>query len=151
MLNIVLEKHASQCTIDSIYKIVQDYTSDYFTSNLPNDTKNDLMFQQVMLLESNKEIFSFIVFTCWDGSPNITLMATKRDYCGKGYGKTLMHHLISHLSKLGFNRIELLTVPPDSKPIYKKTVAFYESLGFNAERIYSELWESGALKMLKTW
>lgn len=151
MLNIVLEKQASQNTIDSIYKIIQDYTRDYFTLNLPDDTKNDLMFQQVIYLTSNDDIVSFIVFTCWDGSPNITLMATKREYSGRGFGKTLILHLVSYLTELGFNRIELLTVPPEAKPVYKSTVTFYESLGFNIEKVYSQLWESGAMKMIKTW
>lgn len=151
MSHIVLEKQATQNTIVSIYKIAQDYTRDYFTLNLPDDTKNDLLFQQVIYLDSNNEIVSFIVFTCWDGSPNITLMATKREYCGKGYGNELINHLVSYLTELGFNRIELLTVPPEVKPIYKNTVAFYKNMGFNIEKVYSQLWESGAMKMIKTW
>ncbi len=151
MSSIVLEKQASQRTIDSIYKIVQDYTSDYFTHNLPDDTKNDLMFQQVIYLENNNEIATFIIFTCWDGSPHITLMATKREFSGKGLGKRLILHLVSYLTELGFNRIELLTVPPKVKPVYKNTIAFYESVGFTIEKEYSQLWEAGAVKMIKTW
>lgn len=151
MLNIVLEKQASQDTIESICEIAQDYTRDYFTLNVPDDTKNDLIFQQVMYLVNNNEVVSFIVFTCWDGSPNITLMATKRECSGEGYGKTLIQHLVTYLTELGFNRIELFTVPPEVKPVYKNTVAFYERAGFKIEKVYSQLWESGAVKMVKTW
>ncbi|MDF2542411.1 MAG: Acetyltransferase domain [Herbinix sp.] len=151
MSRIVIEKQANQNIINSIYKIALDYTGDYFTINLPEDTKNDLVFQHVMYLECNNDIASFIIFTCWDGSPHITLMATQRESCGKGYGKELMKHFVIYLTELGFNRIELFTVPPDTKPIYKNTVAFYERMGFEIEKVYSQLWETGALKMIKTW
>ena len=63
----------------------------------------------------------------------------------------LILHLVSYLTELGFNRIELLTVPPEAKPVYQNTVAFYESVGFKIEKVYSQLWESGAVKMIKTW
>jgi len=78
-------------------------------------------------------------------------MATKRSYAGKGYGKNLMQHFINHINNLQFNRIELFTVPPRVKPAYATTVAFYQSVGFIIEREYSQLWENGAIKMIKTW
>ena len=94
-------------------------------------------------------IVSFIVFTCWDGSPNITLMATKRIYACKGYGKLLLNHFENHIKSLDFHCIELLTVPPNTKPVYISTVAFYKSVGFYIMKEYKELWESGAIKMIK--
>lgn len=149
-MNFFIEKESSFDTTAQILSIVSDYTEDYFTDSLPQDTKNDLKFQQAALLKDKNKIVSFIVFPCLDGSPHITLMATDRKSGGKGYGKLLMQHFVGYLTSLGFHSIELLTVLPQSKPIYQSTVAFYESAGFSVIKEYPDLWESGAVKMRKT-
>jgi ribosomal protein S18 acetylase RimI-like enzyme len=41
------------------------------------------------------------------------------------------------------------TVPPDTKPAYCATLDFYEKHGFRITRRYEELWESGALELVK--
>lgn len=146
-----IEKNPSQETINQIASIAEDYTNDYFTSNVPDDTRSDLRFQRAIYLRNGSEILSFIVFTCLDGCPHITLMATKRNYGGSGYGKILMQHFVNHVTNLGFNCIELFTVLPQSKPVYFSTVAFYKSIGFRIEKEYPNLWESGAIKMRKCW
>lgn len=149
-MEFTIEREPTSKTINAIYQIAKDFTVDYFTANLPDDTKNDMLFQQVMYLQIDKEIISFIVFTCWDGSPHITLIATKRDWAGKGYGKALIKKFIEYIDSIGFHRIELYTVMPESKSIYVNTVSFYEGVGFKIEKVYSQLWESGAIKMVRT-
>jgi ribosomal protein S18 acetylase RimI-like enzyme len=146
-----VEKEPSQDTIDQIVAIAQDYTADYFTENLPSDTRNDLHFQRAACLKNGNEIVSFIVFTCLDGCPHITLLATKRKYAGKRYGKSLMHQFVAYVDKLGFRCIEVLTVLPESKPVYFSTVQFYKSVGFVITDTYPFLWESGAIKLKKSW
>ena len=146
-----VEKEPSQNTINQIVDIAQDYTADYFTKNVPDDTRNDLLFQRAAYLKCNNEIVAFVVFTCLDGCPHITLIATKRTHAGKGYGKLLMQHFISYITDLGFNSIEVMTVLPESKPVYFAAVAFYKSIGFVITDTYPFLWESGAIKLRISW
>lgn len=146
-----IEKEPSQETINQIVSIVKDYTVDFFTSNVPDDVRSDLQFQRAIFLREGSEIISFIMFTCLDGCPHITLMATRRNYNGRGYGKLIMQHFINHVESLGFNCIELFTVLPSSKPVYFSTVSFYKSNGFRIEKEYPDLWESGAIKMKRSW
>lgn len=146
-----VEKEPSQNTIDQIVAIAQDYTADYFTKNVPADTMSDLLFQRAAHLKANNEIVAFVVFTCLDGCPHITLLATKRAYAGKGYGKLLMQHFVSYITELGFRSIEVMTVLPETKPVYFATVGFYESVGFAITDTYPFLWESGAIKLKKSW
>ena len=150
-MHFSVEKEPSQDTINQIVAIAQDYTMDFFTENIPADTKNDLLFQRAACLKSDDEIVAFIVFTCLDGCPHITLLATKRAYSGKGYGKLLMQHFVKHVTELGFNSIEVMTVLPESKPVYFATVGFYKSVGFDIMDTYPFLWESGAIKLKKSW
>lgn len=146
-----VEKEPSQDTIAQIVEIAQDYTADYFTENVPADTRNDLLFQRAACLGNGSEIISFLVFTCLDGCPHITLLATKRAYRGQGYGKILMDKFVAYIDEMGFRTIELMTVLPESKPVYFATVAFYQREGFIITNTYPDLWESGAIKLKKTW
>lgn len=149
----VIEKEISQDTIDQIASIVEEYTKDYFTANFPDDIRIDMKFQRTMYLKDKSEIISCIVFTCLDGSPHITLMATKRSYINKGYGKLLMQYFVEYVTGIGLNSIELLTFSPDTISVYKSTVEFYKSVGFKIIREYKDLWEIGTktLKMRKEW
>ena len=62
---------------DEIVSIAQELTSDWFTSNVPNDTYYDLGFQDVMILKEAGRIVSFIMYTCLDGTIQISLMGTR--------------------------------------------------------------------------
>ena len=152
-MECVIEKDISQDTINQVYLIAKDYTRDYFTDNFPEDMRKDMQFQRAILLKSSSEIVACIIFTCLDGSPHITMMATKRSYSKRGYGKLLMQHFVSYVEGLGLNCIELYTFSPSSKPEYLSTVSFYKSVGFIAKREYRDLWEPGTttLKMKKSW
>lgn len=112
-----------------------------------------MSFQRAIYLKEGLEIISCIVFTCLDGSPHITLMATRRSYNNKGYGKLLMQYFVEHVSGLGLNSIELFTFSPNTRPVYASTVGFYQSIGFKIEREHKDLWEIGTktLKMRKSW
>lgn len=152
-MECILEKEISQDTIEQVYLIAKDYTRDFFTKNYPDDIKIDMQFQRAILLKNGSEIVSCIIFTCLDGSPHITMMATKRDYNHKGHGKLLMQHFISYVKSQGLNSIELYTFSPLSRPEYITTVGFYQSVGFSIEREHKDLWELGTttLKMRKSW
>ena len=150
-LQFLVENDLSQDTIDQIVSIARDYTADYFTMNVPDATREDLKLQRVALLKTGEEIVSFIIFTSLDGCPQMTLFATKRKYAGRGYGTMLMKHFAAYLNDLGFRCVELMTVLPESKPIYFRTVKFYESMGFEITERHPDLWESGAIKLKLVW
>ena len=152
-MECIIEKEISQDTINQIVSIAEDYTKDYFTDNFPDDMRIDMRFQRAIYLKVDSEIISCIVFTCLDGSPHITLMATKRSYNNKGYGKLLMQYFVEYLSGLGLKSIEVLTFSPNTRSVYASTISFYKSVGFKIVREYKDLWEIGTktLKMRKSW
>jgi len=76
-------------------------------------------------------------------------MGTDPAVRGRGYGSMLMERLFEDARNLGFTQVVAMTVPPDRKPSYSKTVAFYESHGFVVVRRYNDLWEVGALELVK--
>ena len=152
-MEIIFEKDISQDTINQIYSIAKDYTKDFFTRNYPDDMRIDMQFQRAILLKEGSEIISCIVFTCLDGSPHITLMATKRSHKGRGYGHLVMNRFVEYVTDLDLNSIELYTFSPQTNPAYATTIRFYQSVGFEIIREYKDLWEVGTatLKMRKTW
>ena len=152
-MDCIVEKEISQGTIEQIYSIAKDYTKDYFTEDFPDDMLIDMQFQRAIYLKDGAEIISCIIFTCLDGSPHITLMATKRAYNSKGYGKLLMQHFVNHVSELGLNSIELYTFSEETKPLNISTIRFYEKAGFKVVRVCKDLWGIGVtpIKMRKNW
>ncbi len=121
----------------------------WFTSNVPDDTCRDLAFQDAFVLKQSDRVLSFIVYTCIDGSIQITLMGTRPEAIGKGLGSILLQGFCAHIKGMGFGRIVAYTVPPDRKPAYLPTLRFYEKNGFKVARRFDELWESGALQLVK--
>jgi GNAT superfamily N-acetyltransferase len=150
-MDFYIEERPCADTIQEVVAIAQSYTVDFFTPNVPADTKNDLQFQRVAYVKEGRDILAFAVFTCLDGCPHITLLATRRAYRGSGYGKRVMEGLIQYLDALGFHALEVMTVPPASKPVYASTVAFYRAMGFEEVACYPDLWESGAIKLRLRW
>ena len=150
-MNIIFAHNVTEKILNEIYDIVKDFTKDFFTDNFPDDIIIDMKFQRTAYLTINDEVISVIVFTSFDGIPQIKLMATKREYMGNGYGKILMKSFIEYLSNMELRKIELYTFIPEKKPINLSTVSFYESVGFIREKEYPYLWEDGALKMIKEW
>ena len=150
--DFLIEKDISADTKKQIVAIAEDYTQDFFTKGLPEDIFVDMGFQRAICVKIKAEIIAFVVFTCLDGSLHPTLMATKRNFSGKGYGKILMNKLIEYAEKHGLNSIELYTFSPQSRPKYAATVGFYKSMGFEIDREHKDLWEKGTttLKMRKS-
>ncbi len=134
---------------DEIVSIAQELTSDWFTLNVPNDTWYDLGFQDVMILKEAGRIVSFIMYTCLDGTIQISLMGTRVKSRIKGYGSILIKRFCEHIKNIGFDRIMVYTVPPDTKPAYAATLRFYQKHGFRITRRFEELWESGAIQLVK--
>lgn len=132
-----------------VKEIAQSLTGTWFTSDVPDSIQRDLLFQDLMCLEIDGGIASFIQFTSMDGSIHITLMGTRPELHGKGLGTVLMRHFLDHIRSLGYNRVIALTVPPDVKEAYSSTVNFYLKQGFAVTKRYNELWQGGALELTK--
>ena len=152
-MECVIEKEISEDTARQIFLIAKDYVGEFFTENYPDDMRIDMGFQRAATLRENDEVVACIVFTCLDGSPHITMMATRRSHRGKGYGRLLMRHFVRHVSELGFHSIELYTFSPETRPVYASTVGFYQSADFRIEKEISDWWAKGevTLKMRKSW
>ena len=134
---------------DEIVSIAQELTTRWFTSNVPDDTFRDLLFQDVIILRKAARIESFIMYTCLDGIIQLSLMGTRLDSRESGLGSILIEAFFNHIKEMGFKQIMVYTVPPDTKPAYYSTVRFYQKHGFQIRRRYSELWENGALQLVK--
>ena len=76
-------------------------------------------------------------------------MGTRLEARGKGLGSILLNAFCEHVKSIGFDRIMVYTVPPDRKPAYRSTLGFYEKHGFRITHRYDELWEVGALQLVK--
>lgn len=90
------------------------------------------------------------MFTGMDGSLLMTLLGTRPCFRGQGYGSQLMEALFDHARSLGFADVTLLTVPPSVDPRRVATIGFYQKHGFEIEKEYKELWDTGALQLRKT-
>ena len=134
---------------DEIVSIAQELTTRWFTSNVPDDTFRDLLFQDVLILRRASRIESFIMYTCLDGIIQLSLMGTRLDSREKGFGSILIEAFFNRIKEMGFKQIMVYTVPPDTKPAYYSTVRFYQKHGFRILRRFDELWEHGALQLLK--
>ncbi len=132
-----------------IVQIARLLTEHWFTANVPEDIQRDLMFHDALCLYEDGQMQAFLVFTSLDGNLQITLMGTHPHCRGNGYGSLLMEHLFQHAASLGFEQVVAMTVPPDVKPAYQATLAFYRKHGFIVTRRYEELWENGALELIK--
>lgn len=149
--NYTIEMHSRPkgAIRDEIVRIAQELTTEWFTSNVPDDTFRDLLFQDVLILRTATRIESFIMYTCLDGIIQLSLMGTRLGSREKGFGSILLEAFFNHIKEMGFKRIMVYTVPPDTKPAYSSIVRFYQKHGFQILRRYNELWENGALQLMK--
>ena len=134
---------------DEIVSIARALTTEWFTANVPDDTFRDLLFQDVLILRKATRIESFIMYTCLDGIIQLSLMGTRLESREKGFGSILIEAFFQRIKEMGFQQIMVYTVPPDTKPAYASTVRFYQQHGFKILRRYNELWEHGALQLIK--
>ncbi len=146
---IEIHQRPSGAIRDEIVSIAQELTSSWFTLNVPSDTYYDLGFQDVIILKETGEIVSFIMYTCLDGTIQLSLMGTRLESRAKGFGSILIKKFCEHIRSIGFNRIMVYTVPPDGKPACSATLSFYQKHGFRITRRFEELWDSGAIQLVK--
>ena len=148
---IQLIQRPTSTVADEIVNLVRLLSPEWFTPDVPEDTRRDLLFQDAFCLRQNDDLLiSCLVFTCWDGSLNITMFATHPNYRGQGLGSILMRHFANYARQLGFRQIVVLTVPPDTKPVYQATLQFYVKHNFVLTKRIENLWGSGTLKLVKT-
>jgi ribosomal protein S18 acetylase RimI-like enzyme len=137
-------------TVDAIVNLTRLLTPIWFTQNVPEDTRRDLLFHDALCLWQDESLISCLVFTSWNGCLHISLFATHPDYRKQGWGTILLTHFYNHARQLGSSKIYVLTVPPDIKPIYEETLRFYKKHGFALNKRYSNLWEHDAIELVKS-
>ncbi|QNU66218.1 GNAT family N-acetyltransferase [Ruminiclostridium herbifermentans] len=103
-------KRPKQELVKQIVDTAKCLTTEWFTPDVLDEIKRDLLFHDVICIDVRGEVLSFLIFTSWEGAIQITLMGTKLDYRGKGLGSKLIEYLFVYVKKLGFNRVSLLTV-----------------------------------------
>ena len=135
---------------EGIMSIINDLTGEWFTEDVAEATRRDLLFHDVICAWHEGRVRSFIMFTSHDGALHITLMGTSPQYRGRGLGSALMERLVTHARDLGFGEIVAFTVPPASRPAYGATVAFYQKHGFRIVQEHGELWQSGAWELRRS-
>ena len=153
-MNMKVYKEIPEDIRRQVYQIAADYARDMFTKNFPEDILADMRLQWgAVLLDEDGRVASCIVFTGIDGSAHISMMATRRDLAGIGYGKRLMEGFVEYVSSIGYSSIELYTFSPETNPKYISTIGFYKNAGFTVVREYPDLWEPGTvtLKMRREW
>ncbi len=148
-VRLQLHPRPSGAVAEEIVGLAELLVGRWFTPNVPADTRRDLLFQDALCLYEDGALRSFLVFTSWDGSLHITLMGTHPDHRGRGLGSRLLDRFLEHAAALGFPRVVALTVPPEAKPAYAETVAFYKKHGFVEGRRYRDLWEHGAIELVR--
>jgi len=133
--------------------VIRAYSGEHFTDDFADGCAIDAPYQRLCYLKNGDEFISGIMFTCLDGYPHITAMATKREYQNKGYGKKLMEHFVEYVSQLGFHDIELYAWSEKTKPICASPQAFYKSVGFVVTQEHMGLWGQDMItvKMKKSW
>jgi len=152
-LQFVVEKTPYPDTINQFISIIRGYEGKYFFENYADTVAVDAPYQQLCCLRNGDGVLSGIMFTCLDGSPHITAMATKREYKNKGYGKQLMEQFTRYVSQLGFHDIELYAWSEKTRPACAATQSFYKSVGFVVRSEHMDLWEKEMItvKMKKSW
>ena len=136
--------------VNSITGIISGLTGDWFTKDAAEYIPLDLYYQDMFFLFNKGEAVSFIIFTCIDGKITITLMATKPENRNAGYGTTLFRHFEKYVKEKLFRTILVQTVPQESNPNYRGTIAFYKKMGFEMTRVFKDLWETGAIQLEKS-
>jgi ribosomal protein S18 acetylase RimI-like enzyme len=146
---VELHRRPAPGVVEEIVCLARSLSPAWFTPNVPEDTRRDLAFHDALCLRAGGELAGVVVFTSLDGSIHITLMAVRPELHGRGLGSELLAHLFRHASSLGYDRVVVLTVPPDVKPVYESTLRFYEKRGFVVSRRLRELWEHDALELVR--
>ena len=148
--HIQLYQRPAVDTVDAIVNLTRLLSPIWFTPNVPEDTRRDLLFHDALCLWQDESLISCLVFTSWNGCLHISLFATHPDYQKQGWGTILLNHFYNHVKQLRFSKIYVLTVPPDVKPIYEETLRFYKKHGFVVEKRYTDLWEHDVIELIKT-
>jgi GNAT superfamily N-acetyltransferase len=135
--------------VGKIIEIIKELTGNYFTKEVMENVPFDLFYQDLAVLYIKNKIESFIIFTCIDGYITITLIATRYKNRNKGYGTIIYKYFEKKMVKRGFKHFLLQTVPEESNKNYHDTIEFYKKQGYKINKIYKELWESGAVELIK--
>jgi GNAT superfamily N-acetyltransferase len=146
-IEVVHHERPGSSVRDGIARLARLLTPRWFTENVPEDVRQDLLFQQAITCNSREGIVGFLVFTGIDRALQVTLMGTDPSCQRHGIGRALLMALRDIGRTMDYRCIRALTKPPETNPDYEGTVQFYKTLGFRQAREYHDLWENGAIEL----
>jgi hypothetical protein len=79
MLTIQLHRRPADAVVSDIVALARLLTPRWFTPNVPDDTRRDLLFHDAWCAYEGDALRAFLVFTGWDGALYITLMGIHPD------------------------------------------------------------------------
>ncbi|TBL74524.1 GNAT family N-acetyltransferase [Paenibacillus thalictri] len=149
MIELNHYRRPDQKVIGEVAELIRLLTGDWFTDLVREEAERDMLFQDVMCLRIDGSVKAFIIFTSWEGIIRISLMGTDPAHQGQGLGSRLMNDFVDHIQTLGFKQIALLTVPPEVRSCYERTIGFYSRHGFIVSNRYKEIRAGGAIQMVR--
>ncbi len=119
--------------IDSIRQLLLEVSDEFEPPltkkvNLDDYSKKIVQRATIFTLYENQVLIAFVAAYCNDPKMKesfITMLVVSKSNRGKGIGDTLVTALISHLQRLGFEKLKLEVYQNNSKAIN-----FYLKLGF---------------------
>jgi len=106
--------------IQAIYSIIRET---YFRPWTPEEILLENVFSYKIVLENNTQIIGFLFGEIIFEDANILMIAVKKEFQGKGYGKLLLDSFIKAAKEKGAKKI-FLEVSTENKPalkLYKKS------------------------------
>ncbi|MDM7274147.1 ribosomal protein S18-alanine N-acetyltransferase [Sulfurihydrogenibium azorense] len=121
---------------DEEYPFVESILKDIFGEKFILDKKSDLF--KTFFLEDNSEIVGIIQFWYLFDEAEITILAIKKEFQGRGYGKILLEKTFEYLNVKGVKSV-YLEVAIDNQPAKK----LYEKLGFKFLTVREKYYADG--------
>lgn len=111
------------CDAESIFSIRQEVEEESLVETIKSELMDDNYL--VYVLEEDGQVVSFLTILKSVDDADVIMVATKKDFQGKGFAKMLFLRAIDDLKNSGIKRL-LLEVRDNNE----KAIGLYSSLGF---------------------
>lgn len=126
---VKLYRQPEESIINQIISIIETNINCEDT-DIPKSIRKDLKYQDVMTLEDDDSVISFIIHTCIKGQINITNIGTDISNKNKGYASTLLREFKQKMKLAGFDTIIVEMPNPNNDEKYISTANMYEKNDF---------------------
>lgn len=119
--NVMLYRLPEEGIINQVINIIENNIKAEDVE-LSKSIRKDLKYQDLITLEDEDSVISFIIHTCIKGHINITNIGTDISYKNKGYASSLLREFKQRMKLKGFDRIIAEIVNPISDTRYEATL-----------------------------